>query len=158
MARDREMSYDRIGNTRIRDHGKKKSIFDKVNEIKNDVKLILPEVEGEKLIAMLSKIRTYLAHKKKGVPLGRRGWKGFRDLTANERILYEYLLKHDLNASTTYRWFIATRLPSDVQEKLSKNQISMRKAMELSANRRRMAMSNQGLLVMEELRNLMRAL
>ena len=58
------MSYDRIGNTHIRENGKKRNIFDKVNEIKRDIKAILPEVEGDKLIAMLSKIRTYLAHKK----------------------------------------------------------------------------------------------
>ncbi|MEM3126492.1 MAG: hypothetical protein QW331_00270 [Candidatus Woesearchaeota archaeon] len=158
MERDREMSYDRIGNTRIRDHGKKKCIFDKVNEIKNDIHLILPELEGEKLIAMLSKIRTYLAHKKKGVPIGRRGWKGYRDLTVNERILYEYLLKHELTPGTCYRWFIATRIPDDVKDKLSKGQLSLRKAMEISANRRKVAMSNQGLLVMEELRTIMRTL
>lgn len=62
------MSYDRIGNTRIRENGKKRNIFDRVNEIKSDIKSILPEVEGDKLISMLSKIRTYVAHKKKGIP------------------------------------------------------------------------------------------
>ena len=37
-----KMSYDRIGNTHIRENGKKRSIFDKVNEIKRDIKAILP--------------------------------------------------------------------------------------------------------------------
>ena len=152
------MSYDRIGNTRVRDNGKKRNIFDKVNEVKRDINEILPEIEGEKLIRMLSKIRTYLAHKKKGVPLGRRGWKGYRDLTNNERILYDYLLRKGLNPSTTYRWFIATRIPTDVREKLQKGQLSMRKAMELSANRRRVKMSQQGLLLLEEIRTIMRGI
>ncbi len=153
-----KMSYDRIGNYRIRENGKKRNIFDKVNEIKEGIKTILPEVEGDKLISMLSKIRTYLAHKKKGVPLGRRGWKGYRDLTFNEKVLYEYLLKENLNPSTTYRWFLATRIPEDVKDKLSKGKISVKKAMQISANRRRVKNSNTGLLMMEEIRTMMRGL
>jgi len=152
------MSYDRIGNTRIRQNGHKICIFDKVNEIKKDIKVILPEVEGDKLISMLSKIRTYLSNKKKGVPMGRRGCKGYRKLTHNESVLYEYLLKNGLNPSTTYRWFIATRVPSDVKEMLSKGKISIKKAMEISANRRRVKESNLGLLMMEEIRTIMRGL
>lgn len=152
------MSYDRIGNYRIRDKGHKKCIFDKVNEIKRDIKEILPELESDKLIIMLSKIRTYLSHKKKGIPLGRRGYKGFRDLTNNERILYDYMLRNGLNPSTTYRWFIATRMPSDVKDKLIKGQLSQKKAMQIAANRRRVKMSNQGILLIEELRTTMRGL
>ena len=152
------MSYDRIGNTKIRENGKKRSIFDKVNEIKSDIKSILPEVEGDRLISMLSKIRTYIAHKKKGIPLGRKGWKGYRKLTNNESILYEYLLKNNLNPSTTYRWFIATRVPEDVKDMLARGKLSIKKAMEISANRRRVKESNKGLLMMEELRTIMRGL
>ena len=154
----KKMSYDRIGNTHIRENGKKRSIFDKVNEIKSAIKTILPEVEGDKLIAMLSKIRTYLAHKKKGVPIGRNGWKGYRDLTFNEKVLYEYLLKQGLCPSTTYRWFIATRIPSDVRDKLEKGQLSMKKAFQISANRRRVKESNTGLMMIEELRTIVRGL
>lgn len=152
------MSYDRIGNWRIRENGQKRSLFDKVNEIKKGIKTILPELEGDKLIAMLSKIRTYVAHKKKGVPLGRKGWKGYRKLTFNEKVLYEYLLKKDLNPSTTYRWFLATRIPEDVKEKLSKGKISVKKAMQISANRRRVKDSNLGLLMIEEIRTMMRGI
>ncbi len=152
------MSYDRIGNTHIRENGKKRNIFDKVNEIKKDLELILPEIEGDRLIAMFSKIRTYYMHKKKGVPMGRKGWKGYRDLTINEKILYEYMFKHNLNPSTTYRWFIATRLPEDIKDKLQKGKVSLKVAMNISANRRRVKMSNQGLLIMEEIRTIMRGL
>ena len=152
------MSYDRIGNYRIRDKGKKRCIFDKVIEIKKGIKTILPELEGDKLISMLSKIRTYLAHKKKGVPIGRNGWKGFRELTFNEKVLYEFLLKNNLNPSTTYRWFLATRLSEDVRDKLAKGKLSIKKAMEISANRRRVKHSNLGLLMVEEIRTMMRGL
>lgn len=51
-----KVSYDRIGNWRIRENGQKRGLFDKVNEIKQGIKTILPELEGDKLIAMLSKI------------------------------------------------------------------------------------------------------
>lgn len=154
----KKMSYDRIGNTHIRENGKKRSIFDKVNEIKRDIKAILPELEGEKLIHMLSKIRTYISHKKKGVPIGRHGWKGYRELTFNERAVYEYLMKNNLAPSTTYRWFIATRIPSDVREKLERGQLSMKKAFQISANRRRVKASNTGLMMMEKLRTIVRCL
>ncbi len=154
----KKMSYDRIGNWRIRENGQKRGLFDKVNEIKRGIKTLLPELEGDKLIAMLSKIRTYITHKKKGVPLGRHGWKGYRELTFNEKVLYEYLLKNGLNPSTTYRWFLATRIPEDVRDKLSKGKVSVKKAMQISANRRRVKNSNLGLLMMEEIRTIMRGL
>ena len=152
------MSYDRIGNTKIRENGKKRNIFNKVNEIKREIKDILPEVEGDRLISMLSKIRTYIAHRKKGIPLGRKGWKGYRKLTNNESILYEYLLKNNLNPSTTYRWFLATRIPADVKEKLEKGQLSVKGAMKISANRRRIKNSNIGLQMMEEIRTIIKGL
>jgi hypothetical protein len=153
-----KMSYDRIGNTRVRDKGKKRNIFDKVNEIKNDIGVILPHIESVRLIRILSKIRTYIAHKKKGVPLGRRGWKGYRDLAEDERIVYEYLLKNDLNPSTTYRWFIATRLPSDVKEKMANGQYSFRKAMQISANRRKAEYSSKAVDILEEIKVAMRGI
>jgi len=115
-------------------------------------------VEGDRLISMLSKIRTYVAHKKKGIPLGRKGWKGYRKLTNNESILYEFLLRNNLNPSTCYRWFIATRVPEDVKDMLCKGKLSIKKAMQISANRRRVKESNKGLLMMEELRTIMRGL
>ena len=146
------MSYDRIGNVNVRDKGKKRSIFDKVNEIKEDLKRIIPEVEAHRIIPILSKIRTYVAHKKKGVPIGRKGFRGYRKLNAVESVVYEYLLKHGLNPSTTYRWFIATRIPGDVKDKLEKGTVSYKKAMEISANRRRVKESQKGLLLLEELR------
>lgn len=152
------MSYDRIGNWRIRDRGIKVNIFDKVNEVKRDLQALLPEIEGDRLIAMFSKIRTYVAHKKKGVPLGRKGLKGYRKLTPAESILYEYIIKRKMSPSTTYRWFLATRIPEDVKEKMNKGQLSVKKAMEISANRRRVKMSKQGFYLMEDIRLIVRGL
>jgi len=160
------MSYDRIGNYRIREKhvrdgtlvGRKRSIFDKVSEIKRDLKDIIPEIKDDELIPILSKIRTYYRHKKKGIPLGRKGWKGYRKLTNVETIVYDFLTKNNLNPCTTYRWFIATRLPQDIREKLAKGQIGQRTAMQIAANRRRTKNSVTGLLMMEEIRNIIQKL
>lgn len=152
------MSYDRIGNYQVRSNGMKINIFDKVNEIKKDLKELLPEIEGDKLISLFSKVRTFYSNKKKGVSVGRKSKGILRPLTEIEEVLYGYLVKNGLNHSTTYRWFIATRLPSDIKLKLSKGQVSYKTAMKISANRRRTKDSVDGLIMMEEIRNLIQKL
>jgi hypothetical protein len=57
-----------------------------------------------------------------------------------------------------YRWFIATRIPSDIKYKLSKGQISYKTAMKISSNRRRTKNSVDGLMLMEEIRNIVQKL
>ena len=81
-----------------------------------------------------------------------------RELTTNEKIVYDYMLKNKLNPSTTYRWFIACRLPSDVKDKLQKGQITFKKAMLINDNRKKSKMSNNGLLMMEEITNIITCL
>lgn len=151
------MSYDRIGNYRIRENGKKRSLFDKVNEIKLDLKDTIPEIDGDKLIYMLCHCRNFYEGK---LCYGRRNSpnKRPRELTTNERILYDYLLRKGLNPSTTYRWFIATRLPSDIREQLAKGKIGQKQAMHISANRRRTKESVNGLIMLEEIRNIVEKL
>ena len=146
-------------NRQIRENGKKRCIFDKINEVKQHIKVTLPEVDSDRLIHMLSHCRRYYEGK---LHYGRRSVEGNqqkkRDLTETERILYDLLFKLNLNPSTAYRWFLATRVPSDIKEKLEKGLISQRKAMEISANRKRVKESNIGLLMMEEIRTIMRSL
>ncbi len=148
------MSYDRLGNHRIRWGGKKINMFDKVHEIKSDLKEILPELEGEQLIHLFSKVRSFYVNKKKGVTVGRKVKGEFRPMTEVEEILYGYLMNKGLNPSTTYRWFIATRLPNDIKTRLARGQVSYKTAMKISANRRRTKNSADGLIMMEEIRNI----
>ena len=158
------MGYMRLGNCRIREKdGHKKNIFDKVNEIKDDLRTLFPEIDDSRYIKMLSRCR----RKYGGVLYKGRVGKVLKlpiefrlkdELSANELILYDYLLKKKLNPGTTYRWFIATRIPDDIKEKLAQGQISTKKAMEISANRKRVRESNLGLLMMEELRTIVRGL
>ena len=146
-------------NTQIREKGKKINIFDKVNQIKKDLKGLLPEIEEDKIIPMFSHIRNFfygnLHYGRRENPENR---KRKRPLTEAERVLYDYMLKNDLNPSTTYRWMIACRVPADIKEKLGKGQISFRKAMQIAANRKRVRESNSGLLMMENINNIIRSL
>lgn len=162
-----KMSYDRLGNYRIREKivenskvvGRKRSIFDKVNAIKRDLRSIIPEIHGVELIGMMSRCRNHyygrLHYGRRNIPENR---KRKRELTANEKLLYDYMLKNKLNPATTYRWFIATRLPQDIREQLAKGKIGQKIAMKISANRRRTKDSTEGLLMMEEIRSVIQKL
>lgn len=146
-------------NTRIREKGKKVNIFNKVSQIREDIKTLFPEIEDDKIIPMFSHIRNFfyknLHYGRNNVPENK---KRKRPLTKTETILYDYMLKNNLNPSTTYRWMIACRVPADIKEKLAKGQISCKKAMQISANRKRLRESNTGLLMIEEINNIVRCL
>ena len=159
MARDRKDKSIIYINHQIRDKGKKVNIFDKVNKIKKDIKVLLPEIEEDRLIAMFSHMRRYYEGK---LHYGRRSnpenWTKKKELTEAERILYDYLLKKKLNPSTTYRWMLTCRVPSDIKDKLRQGRLSYKKALQIASNRKRVRESNQGLLMMEEVNNIVRSL
>ncbi len=146
-------------NHRIRDKGKKVNIFDRVNQIKSDIKVLLPEIEDDRLISMFSHMRRYYEG---NLHYGRRtnpeNFKRKRELTTNEKIVYDYTLKNKLNPSTAYRWILTCRVPSDIKSKLQEGKLSYKKALMISANRKRTIQSNQGLLMMEEINNIVRSL
>jgi len=146
-------------NKQIRENGKKINIFDKVNRIRKDLKSLLPEVEDDKIIIMFSHVRNFfygnLHYGRRNVPENKRRK---RSLTKAETILLDYMMKNNLNPSTTYRWMIACRVPSDIKEKLIKGQVSITKAMQISANRKRVKESNTGLMMIEEINNIVRSL
>ena len=156
MAKNKGILYI---NHQIREKGKKICIFDKVNRIKTDIKVLLPEIEGDRLISMMSHCRRYYEGK---LHYGRRtnpeNLERIRDLTEAEKMLYDFLLKNNLNPSTTYRWFLACRVPADIKEKLEQGKLSYKKALQISANRKKVIESNTGLLMMEEINNVIRSL
>lgn len=151
------MGYDRIGNTQVRENGKKINLFDKVNRIKSGLKGLFPEIEGDRLLTMMSHCRRYYGG---NLHYGRRdsNTKKPRDLTTNERIPYEYLLKENPNPSTTCRWFLATKVPEDIKQRLKNGKIPYKKALSTSAKIRRVKESNTGFLMMEEINNIVRSL
>jgi len=156
MAKNKGIVYI---NQRIRENGKKINIFDKVNQIKKDLKELFPEIEDDKIIPMFSHIKNFYYGK---LYYGRHSnpenKKRKRNLTPSEIVLYDYLLKNNLNPSTTYRWMIACRIPSDIKTKLANGEISYKKALQIANNRIRVKESNTGLLMMEEINNIVRSL
>jgi len=146
-------------NTKVRYKGKKILIFDRINRIKNDLIELLPEIEEDKFLLMMSHVRNFfygnLYYGKRTKPENK---KKKRKLTSNEKIVLDYLLKNKLNPSTTYRWFVACRMPSDIKEKLQKGKISFRKAFLIADNRKKSKMSSTGLLMIEEINNLVLSL
>jgi len=146
-------------NHRIREKGKKINIFDKVNRIKSDIKSLLPEIEDDKLLPIFSHLRAFYEgklHYGRRSVLENRNRK--RELTEAEKIIYDYLLKNHLNPSTTYRWMLACRVPSDIKSKLERGELSYKKAIQIAGNRLRVRESNTGLLMMEEITNIVRSL
>lgn len=146
-------------NYRIRENKRKINIFDKVNTIKKDLKEIIPEIDEDKLLTMFSHLRRkYEGNLHYGRRTNPENHKRKRELTEVEKIIYNYLLKNKLSPSTTYRWFLACRVPSDIKEKLEKGQLSYKVALKISANRKRAKESNVGLLMIEEINNIVESL
>ncbi len=151
------MSCMKLGNTCIRENGHKVNVFSAVDKIKRELKAVIPGIEDDKLLAIMCHCRRHYEGK---LHYGRRGKQNPmpRELTHTERLVYDYVLRTKLNPSTAYRWFLATRIPDDVKEKLAKGQLSYKLAMRIAWNRKKSAETNQGLLLIEELRNVMRML
>ena len=141
----------------VYDNGHRKNIFDKVNEIKQQLKAIFPEVESDRFLAMFSHCRCFYEGK---LFYGRRGnpQRQIRELTQAERLLYDFLLRNNYNPSTAYRWLLATRIPEDVKQKLADHKIGYKTAMRISYNRKKARDSNIGLLMMEEIKTIMRGM
>ena len=147
---------------RVRDNGRKVSLFDTVSKIKQQLKQVIPEIEEGRLINMLCHCRRkyegILYYGRRTQDKEERKTRKKLELTQTELILYDFLLRNKYNPSTTYRWFLASRVPDDVKQKLEKGQISVKKAMEIAYNRKRVRESNFGLLMMEEMRQIVRGL
>ncbi|MCD4759360.1 hypothetical protein K8R33_00545 [archaeon] len=146
-------------NHRVRYNGRKINIFDRINKIKSDLKELMPEVEEDRFLSMASHVRNFyygnLHYGRRDKPENK---KRKRELTPNEKILLDYFMKNSINPSTAYRWFVACRIPSDIKEKLAHGQVSFKKAFEIADNRKKSKMSNTGLLMIEEINNVVRSL
>ncbi|HLD18439.1 MAG TPA: hypothetical protein VJB90_00305 [Candidatus Nanoarchaeia archaeon] len=141
----------RLYNTHIRENGKKRNLFDKVNEIKEKIKVIVPEIDEHKWLIIIHHVRQDYEGK---YYYGRAGSSNIKlKLTNTERLIQELLIKEGLNPSTVYRWFLAARVPSDVMYKLRKGMISAKKAYEISVNRKKNQKSGDMVILMENIQN-----
>lgn len=142
-----------------REFNRRISMMDKVTQMKKDFKILLPEIEQDKYIVMLSHIAYYCEDKKNYRSRnGRKKTYTKKALTEAEKIILDYLLKNNLVPITIYRWFRVCKLPEDIQGKLKKGQISVKEAIRTGTNRLKQRQSNSGLLMMEEINNIISGL
>ncbi len=146
------MSYMRLNNINVRENGKKRNLFDKVNELRQKINVVVPEIDGQRMLVILNHIRM---ERDDEYYYGRKGRSGIKkELTQMEHFIKELLIREGLNVSTVYRWFLACRIPSDIMDKLRKGLISQKKAYEIALNRKKNQKSAQTLLLMENIRQI----
>ena len=142
-----------------REFNRRLKMIDKVTQIKKDFKILLPEIEQDKYIVMLSHIAYYCEDKKNYRSRNsRKKTYKIKTLTESEKIMLDYFLKNNLVPITTYRWFRVCKLPEDIKDKLKKGQISVKEAIRTGTNRLKQKQSNSGLLMIEEINNIIRSL
>jgi len=142
-----------------REFNRRITALDKVNLIKRDFKTLLPEIEQDKYIVMLGHCAYFCENKKEyRARNGRKKIYKIKQLTEAEKIMLDYLLKNNLVPITTYRWFRASKVPEDIMTKLRNGQISVKESIRASTNRLKQKQSNTGLIVLEEINNIVSSL
>lgn len=134
------------------------TMLDKVIQIKKDFKTLLPEIEQDKYIGMLCHVAYYLNRKEYRSRNGRKKTYKVKLLTEAEKVMLDYLLKNNLVPITVYRWFRVSKVPEDVMHKLRKGQLSVKEAIRTGTNRLRHRESNQGLVMLDEIQNIVASL
>lgn len=128
------------------------AMLDKVIQIKKDFKILFPEIEQDKYIVMLSHVAYFSSNKKDYRSRnGRKKTFKTKPLSEAERIMLDYLLRNKLVPITTYRWFRASKVPEDIMHRLRKGQVSVKDAIATATNRLKQKQSNTGLLMMEDI-------
>ncbi|OIO63014.1 hypothetical protein AUJ83_01910 [Candidatus Woesearchaeota archaeon CG1_02_33_12] len=133
----------------MREDWVRKDVFEKVVLVKGIVKSTIPkliEVDDEELKLMFSHLAHYHRDDERNT------------LNETELILYDTLIRNDVNPATVYKWFCLTMMPNDLFHQLGTGRISQKRALMLNAKRRRDKEIAMGLEIMEIVRETMRRL
>ncbi len=142
-----------------REFNKRITMLDKVNLIKKDFKELLPEIEQDKYIVMLGHCAYFCKNKKEyRARNGRTKAFKIKTLTEAEKIMLDYLLKNNVVPITVYRWFRVSKVPEDIMTKLRNGHICVKDAIRASTNRLKQMQSNTGLIMIEEINNVIAGL
>lgn len=142
----------------IRELNRRNKMLDKVVQLKKDFKVLLPEIEQDKYIIMLSHIAYYQNRKQYRARNGRNGKYKVKSLTPGETIVLDYLLKNNLVPITIYKWFRVCKVPEDIKTRLRKGEVSVKEAIATATNRLKLRQSNTGLIMIEEINNIVSSL
>lgn len=142
-----------------REFNRRITMLDKVNLIKKDFKILLPEIETDKYIVMLSHVAYFCENGKEyRARNGRKKMYHTKPLTEAEKIMLDYLLKNNIVPITAYKWFRVSKVPEDVMSKLRNGQLSVKEAIRTATNRLKQKQSNTGIIMIEEINNIISAL
>ena len=70
----------------------------------------------EKILSILSRITCYKSNK-------------IKKLTPQELLVFEFLLKNNLNSRICYDWILLAGLPSEISSRIKNNELSTREAL-----------------------------
>mgnify|MGYP001569266840 FL=1 len=121
----------------------KKKYLQKVEVLKGLFKTIFPGIDDDNLVILLGRCSHYHCNDR-------------NHLGEDEAILYDFLLKNNLNPCTVYKWFLVHNMPENIQELLQKGKLTQRQALKLSTNERRQKENTLGLELREECRKIVR--
>jgi len=96
------------------------TVYDKYVRIHNHLKKDHPQITKEDFFKITSTLSNWHYPKKR--------WKG-QTLTKDQAMIYEWMLNNKYNPSTVYKWFLAMKTNKDVQERMKKGTVSLKKAM-----------------------------
>lgn len=97
----------------------------KLEQIRNLIQMRFPKIDARNLLERMSLIGHYHYNKKKFLLLG------------ENRDLYNFLIENSYNPYTVYRWLLLERIPQEIKWQLKNNQISQKRAVHLSMQRRK---------------------
>lgn len=127
----------------------RKDVYEKVVLVKGIIKSTIPElkdVDDTDLKLMLC----HLSHFNRDDEN--------QTLTELEMILFDTLIRNDISPGTTYKWMCLTSIPKDLFHQLSTGRISQKQALRYNAKRQRDREIEQGLQIMQMVRDSMRRL
>ena len=105
----------------------RKGVFEKVKLVKGMIHSTIPGLQKAsdiELKLMMSHIAHFHVNNRKTI-------------SENEAIIYDTLIRNDINPSTAYKWFCLTMLPADFHHKMKSGRISQKQALRQAAGRKR---------------------
>jgi len=97
----------------------------KLDEVRKLIVMRLPNFDMQNLVEIMSKLAHYHYDKKRFL------------VTGKDRELYNLLVENSLNPFTVYRWLLLDRVPEEVKWQLKNRQVSQKRAITLTLERRR---------------------
>ncbi len=97
----------------------------KLEQVRNLIQVRFPKMSVHNLVERMNKVGHYHYSKRKFLLLG------------ENRELYNFLVENSYNPYTVYRWLLLERIPEEIKWQLKNKQISQKRAVRLSVQRRK---------------------